>query len=321
MKLRWGRHKATIEVSQAMLKSLQSKLLMAPLAVVAAALLWLTPAAAAEDIPFSQGLLWQLQKDDAPASYLLGTLHSTDPRLRRLPKQIDQALEQSRVVAFEIVEGQGGEADMSQALQLPPGRNLEDIIGAELFGRTAAAVADFGVTPEGLQRLKPWALSFFLARPRIEVIRQSQGEPAFDFWLQGEAQRRGKALHGLESYAEQIEIFDGLSEAEQAAMLTDLLNDHEDIMAQFNTMFRAYLKGDTGTMLAISNDYTGVGDRAAERLAERLIDARNRTMAERMVPLLEQGRAFVAVGALHLPGDEGILNLLQQRGYRVTRLY
>ncbi|WP_193368644.1 TraB/GumN family protein [Pelagibius marinus] len=305
-----------------MLKSLQSKLFTAPLAVLAAAFLWLTPAAAAENIPFSQGLLWQLQKDDAPASYLLGTMHSTDPRLRELPREIDQALDRSQVAAFEIVTGQGGEADMAQALQLPPGRNLEDIIGAELFGRTAAAVADFGVTPEGLQRMKPWALSFFLARPRIEVIRQAQGEPAFDFWLQGEAQRRGKALHGLESYAEQLEIFDGLSEAEQVTLVADLLNDHEHIVSQFNAMFRAYLKGDTATLMTFANDYSGVDDAAAaKRLAERMIDDRNHTMAERMVPLLEQGRAFVAVGALHLPGEEGILSLLQQRGYRVTRLY
>ncbi len=305
-----------------MLKSLQSKLFTAPLAVLAAALLWLAPAAAAENIPFSQGLLWQLQKDDAPASYLLGTMHTTDPRLRELPRQIDEALEQSQVVAFEIVAGQSGEADMGQAIHLPPGRNLEDIIGAELFGRTAAAVADFGVTPEGLQRMKPWALSFFLARPRIEVIRQAQGEPAFDFWLQGEARRRGKALHGLESYAEQMEIFDGLSEAEQVALVADLLDDYEHIVAQFNTMFRAYLKRDTATLMAVANDYSGVDDaEAARRLAERLIDDRNHIMAERMVPLLEQGRAFVAVGALHLPGEEGILSLLQQRGYRVTRLY
>ncbi|MEO3427321.1 TraB/GumN family protein [Pelagibius sp. CAU 1746] len=304
-----------------MLRSLQGKIFAAPLAVLAAAVLWLTPAAA-ENIPFSEGLLWQLEKDGAPASYLLGTMHSTDPRLRELPRQIDEALEQSRVAVFEIVAGQDGAAEMGQAMQLAPGRNLQDIVGAELFERAAAAVADFGVTPEGLQRMKPWALGLFLARPRIEVIRQAQGEPAFDFWLQDEARRRGKALQGLESYAEQIEIFDSLGEAEQVAMVADLLDDHEHIVAQFNTMFRAYLKGDTATLMAVANDYSGVDDvEATRRLAERMIDDRNRTMAERMVPLLEQGRAFVAVGALHLPGEAGILSLLQRRGYRVTRLY
>jgi uncharacterized protein YbaP (TraB family) len=241
-------------------------------------------AAAAEDVPYGQGLLWRIQKDGGPANHLLGTMHSTDPRLRRLPQEIDGALEQSQVVAFEIVTGQEGDADMSQALRLPPERSLEDILGPELFARAAEAVADFGVAPGALQRFKPWALSFFLARPRIETIRQSQGEAAFDFWLQGEARRRGKSLHGLESYAEQIEVFDGLSEAEQVAMVSDLLNDYAGIEAQFNKMFRAYLKGDIGTLMTIANDHSGVSDTAAaERLTARLIDDRNRTMVQRML--------------------------------------
>lgn len=278
--------------------------------------------AAAQDIPFGQGLLWRVEKGGAPASHILGTLHTTDPRLQQLPAPIDQALDQSRTVAFELVEGQSGEADLAQALRLPPGRKLEDILGPDLFRRTAAAVADFGVTPENLQQMKPWALAFYLARPPLEVIRQAQGKAAFDSWLQEEARRRGKVLHALESYAEQFEIFDGLGEAEQAAMVADLVNDHANITAQFNRMFRAYLKGDLAALLAVADDYSGVSDIAAtERLSERLIDGRNRTMAQRMLPLLEEGRAFVAVGALHLPGEQGILNLLVQQGYRVTRVY
>ena len=278
--------------------------------------------AAAQDIPYSQGLLWQVQKEGGPASHLLGTIHSTDPRLQQLPAPIDRALDQARTAAFEIVDGQGGDVDLAQALRLPPGRQLEDILGPDLFRRTAAAVADFGVTPENLQQMKPWALLFYLARPPIEVARQSQGKAAFDFWLQGEARRRGKALHALESYAEQFEIFDGLGEAEQAAMVADLVNDHAGITAQFNRMFRAYLKGDLATFLAVADDYSGVSDRAAtERLSEQLIDNRNRTMAARMRPLLEEGRAFVAIGALHLPGEDGVLSLLERQGYRITRVY
>lgn len=305
-----------------MMRSLRSLFsASAPLALLLGLFLLGTPAAA-QDVPFGQGLLWQTEKQGTPPSYLLGTMHSTDPRLRRLPPEIDRALDQARVAAFEIVGGGEGEAGMGQAIQLPPGRKLEDILGSELFARVAEAVADFGVTREGLQRMKPWALTFFLARPRLEVIRQSQGEPAFDFWLQQEAQRRGKPLRGLETYAEQIEVFDGLDEAEQTAMVADLVNDYEGIVTQFNTMFRAYLKGDLAELLAVAGDYSGVENTAAaRRLEQRLIDDRNGLMTERMLPLLQAGRAFVAVGALHLPGEDGILNRLRQQGYRVTRLY
>ena len=63
------------------------------------------------------------------------------------------------------------------------------------------------------------------------------------------------------------------------------------------------------------------GPAAAERLSERLLDDRNVSMMQSMLPLLLQGEAFVAIGALHLPGEGGVLDLLEQRGYRVTRAY
>ena len=58
----------------------------------------------------------------------------------------------------------------------------------------------------------------------------------------------------------------------------------------------------------------------AQRFNERLVTGRNRSMTERLVALFARGSTFVAVGAMHLPGEEGILSLLERRGYTVTRL-
>ena len=313
-----------------MLYNLRSKLLKASLGVFCAALLAVTllvPAApesaraGAGELPFGQGLLWRVQRDGGPASYVLGTIHSTDPRLRDLPPAIERAIDESRLMAFELLDDSDGQARLARAMQLPPGRSLQDILGEELFERVADAVADFGVPPSGLQVLKPWALSVFLVYPRIEVVRLAQGEPAFDTWLQAEARRRGKAVSALETYQEQIEVFDGMSEAEQIAMVTDMLSDYADIEARFNRIFRAYLKGDLSVAMEEANDVSGVSDRAAaERFKARLIDDRNRVMAARIVPLLRDGGAFVAVGAAHLPGEDGVLARLESRGYTVSRV-
>ncbi len=282
----------------------------------------LAPAAVAEDIRFGRGLLWQVQKDGGPVNYVLGTIHSTDPRLRQLPPEIDRAIDTSSLLAFELLEGAEGQELMARAMQLPPGRRLEDILGPELFRRTADAVAGLGVPAEALQSFKPWALSLFLIYPPIEVVRLAQGEPAFDSWLQAEARRRGKIVQALETYAEQIAIFDGMSEAEQVAMVTDMLADHADIEARFNRIFRAYLKGDLSVVMAEANDVSEVSDvAAAERFKLRLIDERNRTMAARIEPLLQGDGSFIAIGAAHLPGEGGVLDLLEARGYRVTRIY
>jgi hypothetical protein len=277
--------------------------------------------AGAGEMPFGQGLLWRVQRDSGPVSYVLGTIHSTDPRLRDLPPAIESAINDSRVMAFELLDDPEGQARLARAMQLPPGRRLQDILGEELFERVADAVADFGVPPSGLQALKPWALSVFLVYPRIEVVRLAQGEPAFDTWLQAEARRRGKNVEALETYQEQIEVFDGMGEAEQVAMVTDMLADYADIEARFNRIFRAYIKGDLTVAMEEANDISGVSDRAAaERFKARLIDDRNRVMAARILPLLRDGGAFVAVGAAHLPGEEGVLARLESRGYTVSRV-
>src|SRR3546814_14767289 len=95
-----------------MLTPLQTVLRRAPLGLLAAAVLVLAvalPTARAEEMPYGQGLLWRVQKDGGPASYVLGTIHSTDPRLRRLSPEIDRAIENSRVMAFELLESQEGE--------------------------------------------------------------------------------------------------------------------------------------------------------------------------------------------------------------------
>src|SRR3546814_20297709 len=86
---------------------------------------------------------------------------------------------------------------------LPPGRQLEDILGTPLFRRTLDALAPLGVPAAALQGFKPWALSIFLVFPPLEVARLARGEPAYDTWLQAEGRRRGKTLMALETYEEQ----------------------------------------------------------------------------------------------------------------------
>jgi len=83
---------------------------------------------------------------------------------------------------------------------------------------------------------------------------------------------------------------------------------------------RAYLDRDLERLLRIG--YESLDPRGmTEGFADRLINERNVRMIDRLQPLLRRGKVFIAVGALHLPGDGGILALLEGRGYRVTPLY
>ena len=132
------------------------------------------------------------------------------------------------------------------------------------------------------------------------------------------AQQAGKRLYGLETIAEQLEVFEGLSLDDQVALLKDAVEQFSGIDAMNAELLAAYRRQDLATMLAINETAMASGDqRLAREFQRRLIVNRNHRMAERMEPYLKQGKAFVAVGALHLPGEQGLIRLLEQRGYSV----
>ena len=87
----------------------------------------------------------------------------------------------------------------------------------------------------------------------------------------------------------------------------------------------AYLSRELGSYTLMTEEMTAIDDplyRAqVDELVRELLDERNARMVERMAPRLTEGDAFIAVGALHLPGERGILNLLAERGYRIFRVY
>ncbi len=299
--------------------------LPAALATLALALLVAVaapPALAAGDALYGKGILWKVQRDGGPSSHLFGTVHATDPRLRELPEQVREPFIAARQVIFELPDVPQGQARMAQAMVLSDGRRLDDILGPELFAQVVQSAARYGLAPQALRPLKPWALSTFLIFPPPELARIAGGEKVLDEWLRSEAQRRGKAIYGLESFDEQIAIFNEMTEAEQIAMVRDLVADSARVEAQFAKLLRAYLKSDIGAIFAEMNDMSGISDKAAaERFQQRLIYDRNATMVARMEPYLAAGDAFVAVGAAHLPGEAGILDLLEKQGYQVTRVY
>jgi hypothetical protein len=129
-------------------------------------------------------------------------------------------------------------------------------------------------------------------------------------------------VYGLETLQEQLDLFDTMPEADQIALLRDAVDNFQQLDTLHAELLAAYKQRDLGKLLTIYEASMRVGDqRLAEDFQLRLIDERNQRMAERMQPYLQQGKAFVAVGALHLPGKDGLLERLQQQGYTLTRVY
>ena len=279
-------------------------------------------ARSADPVPYGSGLLWKIERAGVEPSHVFGTIHSTDKRVHRLPKPVAHALRTAKSLILEVVRTDDMPARMARLMMLRDGRRLEDILGGELFGRVAAVARLYGIPPNVLQRIKPWAALMTISLPPAEKARQAAGRLPLDLALGARAQKRGIPVYGLETVEEQLGLFEGLPEADQISLLAAAVSDNAKLEPLFERMIRSYLDRDLGALMTTAIDQTAGSDPRHREIFEiRFLKRRNRLMAERVRSRLDAGGAFVAVGAAHLPGENGLLSLLARHGYRVERVY
>jgi len=273
------------------------------------------PLPAAEG-PFSRGLLFQIERSGEPAGFLFGTIHSEDPRVMSLPPAVEQAFLLSPVLCLEVDMAPANLLASVSGMFLQDGRRLQEIVGPGLYQRLVPVARERGIPEVSLRHYKPWAIAVLLSTPAAET-----GE-FLDLMLYRRALQLGKPILGLESVNEQLDLFDTLSGQEQVNLLEEALNNLEQLPTLFQTLLERYLDRDLAGLMEINRQLLPEEGRDfAERFQVELLDRRNRRMVERLQRHLEKGGVFVAVGALHLPGEQGMLRLLQERGYQVVRKY
>lgn len=264
---------------------------------------------------FSRGLLWRIELPGVAPSHILGTIHLPDPRVSRPTERTLQALGRSNVLLTELQLDAKGTETAATTLMLPVGQSLKQIIGEADFSAVAGLLAQRGVPPPVADRLRPMAVVSLMVMP----MGSSEKPLDLALWEAGAARRM--RLSGLESVGEQLASFDGIGASAQAEMLRELVKQHDKIPKLMEQLVALYLSEDTGraaeVMVAGVPDMPANGE-LARRMQRLVIDDRNDRMVARMLPHLERGRAFVAVGAAHLPGPRGILLSLSRNGYRIT---
>jgi len=262
------------------------------------------------------GLLWEVSGEGAEHAYLFGTIHSEDSDVLQLAGPVQQAFEASQAVVLEMLLDVDAMMYSSTAMLMMDGRSLSSIVGQPLFSRISRAIQSRGIPEVVLDRMQPWAAAVTLSMPAPETGQ------VLDAMLYKNALQQGKQVYGLETVQEQLHVFESMSEADQIALLKDAVENFSDIDAMHAELLVAYKQRDLNGLMAISEASMQQGDqRLADEFRQHLIVDRNHRMAERMRKYLQQGKAFIAVGALHLPGEEGLLNLLEQQGYTVRRVY
>ena len=250
--------------------------------------------------------------------YLLGSVHVLRPEDSALPDVMQRAYARARKLVMEVDPGEArGIASLADlnldATLLPPGESLQAVLGADLYARFSTRVRQLGLDPEFLDRFQPWFAALTLEQ--LDLTRSGYDASAgVDLQLAARAQADHKPIVGLETLEQQLGFFAALTPAAQRSFLEQTLDESGD--EETEAIVRAWERGDAAGLAVLAR--RSAAD--APELFRLLTAERNRRWLPRITALLgEDEDCLVVVGALHLVGSDGLVALLERRGYRVVQ--
>ena len=287
--------------------------------------------AEAAKVENGDGKLWRIEKPGLAASFLYGTMHLTDPRVVTLPESADAAFRAARTLVIETTDvtdpKKAAAAFFShpEYVNLPAGLTLDALLKPADEMEVKAALAEKGVPFQAVRTLQPWFSAMTLMLPACETARKAGGTAVLDVSLADRATAAGKPVEGLETAAEQLRALASLDMDNQVESLIATLKLRDRIPDVLETMTELYVAGKVAMIMpAIEAALPDAGILVGQgegygQFEKKIVGDRNDRMAERLQPKLAEGGAFVAVGALHLPGPTGLVAQLRKAGWTVTR--
>lgn len=263
-----------------------------------------------------RAVLFKIESDGLRPSYLLGTMHSEDERVLAVLSHVQQPLQEVDLLVLEMVPDPEATRKTVQIMLLAEGQTLDQVLANELYLATVQAGQQHGVPETLLQRLKPWAIAVLLSMPVSET------GVFLDLKLYQMARERQVAVQGLETAEQQIQVFERLDAQQQIRFLRYALKNLPSLPTQLEQMTGAYLASDLQKLADLSEDQQSALDADLNHWFDTVVvSERNQHMWAGLRPMLKKGGILIAVGALHLVGDDGLLSRLRSAGYRVQGVH
>ncbi|WP_296313826.1 TraB/GumN family protein [Winogradskyella sp. UBA3174] len=256
--------------------------------------------------------LWKIEGNGLEkASYLFGTIHITCDAT--IEDDVKKALDATSQVVLEIdMDDPNMQSKMMQGMYMKDGQKLKDLVSPEDYAAVDSLfIKNMGMSVKVIENIKPFFLTAMLYPKLLDCPMQS-----FETELMKVAKEQGEEVNGLETIEDQLKVFDDIPYKAQAE---DLVRSAKDNMTYdketFSKMLDIYKKEDINAMIEMMNDenFTSVAEHQDE-----LLDNRNKNWIPRIAEYAKEQPTFFGVGAGHLAGDNGVINLLRKAGYTLT---
>jgi len=266
-----------------------------------------------------RGLVWKIEGGSSDV-YLAGSFHLLREKDLPFPATIEAAYEATKQVWFEVPPGDMQKPEAAVIVlslgMLPADQSLADVISEETFAKVQAWTKDNPSLAPVLDRMRPWMVALTIMI--TEYQRMGAGpEHGVETTLQARALEDGKKTGGFETVEQQLSFFGELSPDKQEALLDKTFEDlatSRSLLAEMIAHWRAGRDQELSEQM--NKSFEGHED-----LKKRLLDDRNASWIEPIEKLLAGDTpTLVVVGAGHLAGEGSVINLLEKKGWKLTRV-
>lgn len=261
----------------------------------------------------SNSLLWKVEKEGIEPSYIFGTIHVLPQSEFELEEKVKQAMDESEELVLEIdMTDPALQTKMYQTMVMQDGMTLDKLLTEEEYSKLSEKLQSIqGAPPIAMVNgFKP----FMVATMMLSEYVGSQ-PASFEMTLMSMASAREMPISGLETIESQMAIFDSIPYESQAEDLMEMVEEGHEMKALFADMVAQYKAEEINALYKTTEEYTDSDDEMRFMLHNR-----NANWAEVLEERLGEKTLFIAVGAAHLGGEEGVINLLKEQGYQMTPL-
>jgi hypothetical protein len=266
--------------------------------------------------PSGKTFMWKVGRGET-SLYLLGSIHALKEDAYPLPPAIEAAFAEAEIAVFEIDVDDMPKAaiKMMAAGSLEKGRTLEEVVGPETWAEFETHVRKSGIDASFYQGMKPWMAALTVAA--FELTQHGYLAAAgLDTYFSRRADETGKERMALETAEFQVSLFADLSPDQSLAFLRYTLEDLATMIPEMEQLYLDWRTGDVKSVEAMLLE----GFEEFPDVFEKMVVSRNRAWTTQIERLLAGDRdAIVVVGSAHLVGEEGVVNLLREKGYKVQQ--
>ncbi|WP_162938178.1 TraB/GumN family protein [Kiloniella sp. EL199] len=273
----------------------------------------------AESLINGDAVLWKIEGQGAEESYIYGTLNSSDRRIVDAGAYAHTLLRNADYLMVDILDDDAIKQKLFSVMLYNDNRRLRDLVSPETFEKIKVIGYEYGYLARQMNVLKPWAARVVFSSPPSEASRISLGIRTLNQTFQDIANEQGIDIVPLQTIEEQLQIADALNEADQIALLDTLPAEIQTVEGIYQTRINNFLSQSSGALYQeVLDEISVLSPEAQAKYMESLVFNRNRQMVSRMEEALRKGNSLTVIDAIHLPGQQGVLKLLQDKGFTIT---